>query len=285
MELTAGNTYTGPTTVSSSILRLSNSAALPGDVGATSTGSNLTLDGGVLELDAGDFTRNLGTGRGQAQFTANGGGFSAVGANRVVNLNNSATLTWGSGSFLPDGAADARLGIGRFDDRFSKSARSARFGNGPQIVLVTAGCRGHAAVDAQLSGNLSGNGGLVVMGNGTLLLSGTDNTYGGGTAVDSGTLIVASDDALPDGSSLTVGGAGPCFPAGSVRAALCRERCCQRCRRSGAGNAGVRRSGNRCRAYSVAEEEDAQGEASGYGCGPFAPSRASWTNRNPRVIP
>ena len=105
LELTASNTYTGPTTVSGGILRLSNSAALPGGTGATSTGSNLTLDGGVVELDAGNFTRNLGTGPGQVQFTANGGGFSAVGGNRVVNLSNSATLTWGgSGSFLPNGA-------------------------------------------------------------------------------------------------------------------------------------------------------------------------------------
>ena len=50
----------------------------------------------MVELAAGDFTRSLGTGPGQVQFTANGGGFSAVGANRVVNLSNSATLTWGS---------------------------------------------------------------------------------------------------------------------------------------------------------------------------------------------
>ena len=85
-------------------------------------GSNLTLDGGVIELNAGDFTRNLGTGPGQVQFTANGGGFSAVGGNRVVNLGNSAALTWGgSGSFLPD-QAPLMLGtsVGRFDGRFSK---------------------------------------------------------------------------------------------------------------------------------------------------------------------
>ena len=51
LELTASNIYTGPTTLSGGILRLSNSAALP-------TGSNLTLDGGVVELAAGDFTRS-----------------------------------------------------------------------------------------------------------------------------------------------------------------------------------------------------------------------------------
>ena len=94
LELTASNTYTGPTTVSGAILAAEQSAALPGGTGRPSTGSNLTLDGGVVELDAGDFTRSLGSGAGQVQFTANGGGFAAVGANRVVNLGNSATLTW-----------------------------------------------------------------------------------------------------------------------------------------------------------------------------------------------
>ena len=181
LELTASNTYTGPTTVSSSILRLSNSAALP-------TGSNLTIDSGVLELNAGDFTRNLGTGPGQVQFTANGGGFAAVGSNRVVNLSNSATLTWGSGSFLPN---NAPLMLGSTaSDATVDFQNSINLGSESQVVLVTAGT---APVSAELSGVLSGNGGLRIAGGGTLLLSGTDNTYSGGTFVESGTLIVASN--------------------------------------------------------------------------------------------
>jgi len=61
----------------------------------TATGSNLTLDGGVIELNAGDFTRSVARVPVQVQFTAKGGGIPAVGANRIVNLGgNSATLTW-----------------------------------------------------------------------------------------------------------------------------------------------------------------------------------------------
>jgi len=202
LELTASNTYTGPTTVSGAVLRLSNSAALP-------SASNLTLDGGILELNAGDFTCSLGTASGQIQFTSNGGGFSAVGGNRIVNLgDNSATLTWGSSSSLPD-QAPLLLGTGAADSTvdFQNPINLLDLGNGPQTVQVTAGS-GTAAVDAELSGNISGSGGLKITGNGTLLLSGTDNTYSGGTIVESGTVIVACNGALPDGSSLTVGAGG-----------------------------------------------------------------------------
>jgi autotransporter-associated beta strand protein len=55
-----------------------------------------------------------------------------------------------------------------------------------------------------LSGNISGSGGLLVMGNGVLLLDGADNTYGGDTEVESGTLVVGSVGGLPQGSDLTV---------------------------------------------------------------------------------
>ncbi len=221
LELTASNTYTGPTIITGyTILRLSNSAALPGGTGATTTGSNLTLDSGMIELNAGDFTRSLGTGPGQVQFTADGGGFAAIGANRIVNLGgNSATLTWGSSSSLPD-QAPLLLGTWAADSTldFQNPINLLDLGNGPQTVQVTAGS-GTATEDAQLSGAISGSGGLAITGDGTLLLSGTDNTYSGGTVVESGTLIVNNCGALPDGSSLTVGAGGTFIFDPSVAAA------------------------------------------------------------------
>jgi fibronectin-binding autotransporter adhesin len=51
---------------------------------------------------------------------------------------------------------------------------------------------------------VSGIGSLTQAGNGTLILSGS-NAYLGGTNVDAGTLVAASPEALPDGTSLTVG--------------------------------------------------------------------------------
>ena len=121
LQLAASNTYSGPTTVSFAILRLSNSAALPS--------GNLTLDGGLLELAAGGFTRSVGGGPGQVQFTANGGGFSAIGANRIVNLGgSSAALDLGQQRFPAQRrGADARHDVSRFHDRFPKPARSERW--------------------------------------------------------------------------------------------------------------------------------------------------------------
>ncbi len=58
LELTASNGYAGATTISgTSVVRLSNSAALPGGMGFAGGTSNLVLNGGVVELAAGDFTR------------------------------------------------------------------------------------------------------------------------------------------------------------------------------------------------------------------------------------
>ncbi len=65
------------------------------------------------------------------------------------------------------------------------------------------------------AGPISASGGvasIVVTGSGKVTLSGT-NTYNGGTAILSGTLIATNPEALPDGSDLTVGGDWPVPPA------------------------------------------------------------------------
>jgi autotransporter-associated beta strand protein len=59
LELTAGNTYTGPTTVTEGVLKLSHASALPGGVATAGGTGNLILKGGVIGLtsDSGSFTR------------------------------------------------------------------------------------------------------------------------------------------------------------------------------------------------------------------------------------
>jgi autotransporter-associated beta strand protein len=76
--------------------------------------------------------------------------------------------------------------------------------------------------DVTLSGIIDGpSGSLTKVGAGTLTLSGL-NTYGGGTLVLEGTLLVTSANSLPDGGSLVIGTAesaafsGALDPAGVV---------------------------------------------------------------------
>ena len=64
-----------------------------------------------------------------------------------------------------------------------------------------------------ISGNISDDGGqrsltLAGDGSGQLVLGGTSNSYGGGTYIEQGTLIASTNAAVPDGTSMTVGGGG-----------------------------------------------------------------------------
>jgi fibronectin-binding autotransporter adhesin len=56
-----------------------------------------------------------------------------------------------------------------------------------------------------ITGNISGSGGLTMSGAGTLQLSGS-NTYTGGTSVSSGTVLVTTGAALPKGALTITGG-------------------------------------------------------------------------------
>jgi len=113
---------------------------------------------------------------GQVQFTANGGGFAAVGGNGVVNLAHLGRISVGrSGSFLPSGAVLA-LGTSAadsmvdFQNPIVLGAGRKRSGRLPAPALrawpLNYGCPQRS-------------GGLTIAGDGTLLLSGTDNTYSG----------------------------------------------------------------------------------------------------------
>jgi autotransporter-associated beta strand protein len=118
LVLSGANTYSGITKVLSGTLRLNDANALPGGTEVGASGSPLqlgvsfqdpprpNLNGGVLELAAGNFTRSLGTSAGQVFFGRwTGGGFSAAGADRIVNIGGaSAPLTWGSTNFLDFGS-------------------------------------------------------------------------------------------------------------------------------------------------------------------------------------
>lgn len=178
VELKAANTYKGSTEVQAGVLQIGHATALGS--------GNLEISGGIVGLTAasGDFTRTLGVGAGQIQWT-DSGGFAAYGtADRTVNIG--ASVTWGSGSFVPTGNA---LVLGARDATAKVVVSSSvDLGATQRTVNVV---NGPVAVEAELSGSISGtgSGALVKTGYGTLLLSGS-NSYAAttGTSIQQGTL-------------------------------------------------------------------------------------------------
>jgi len=157
---------------------------------------------GVLEIGAdlngsaaGDFTRSVGGGVGQVQFAA-GGGFSAYGKDRAVNLGGStATINWmvdGKPFILSSAHANAML---IFENPISISSRTRE-------VRVQ---NGSAAIDARLSGRISGTlaAGLSKTGMGTLELTGKQD-YRGNCSVIGGGLRLGADDVFAGGTNALV---------------------------------------------------------------------------------
>ena len=177
--------YTGDTIIEAGVLRITGSSSnnLSGGFVTNDTGDDigtLTFNGGVLEIGIGNsFTRSVGTGEEQVQWTGDGG-FSAFGGDRTVNLSGGG-VTWDSGSFVPDG--NALLLSSTYADSTIDFQNDINLGGAQREVRVA---NGSAAVDGELSGNLT-NGGLVKTGEGTLDLTGTNN-YSGYTSIQGGAL-------------------------------------------------------------------------------------------------
>jgi len=164
------------------------------------TEGTVTLYGnGVLEIGADlngatadDFTRSVSFG--------SGGGFSAYGANRTVNLGGAGgAYTWAS-TLVPDGKpfilsspyADATLIFANPID-LNERAREFRVQNGS------------AAIDARLTNRIYGNrtSAFIKSGDGTLELKGPQ-AYRGDCSVIAGGLRLGADDVFAGGTNALV---------------------------------------------------------------------------------
>jgi len=184
--LSGTNTYTGKTFVHGGVLRLDSAGAVPGGIGATGGISPIIVEGGVIGLNSGNFTRSVGTDDSQVQFKGSGG-FAAYGADRTVNFGGAnAALAWGVNGFVPVGSS---LILGSHDSTHKVTLTNPlSLGYGTQVVRVEDGA---GTVDGELSGVVSGDAQLIKRGFGTLRLSGL-NTFTGGTVLEEGTLIGAN---------------------------------------------------------------------------------------------
>jgi autotransporter-associated beta strand protein len=205
LELSAANTYTGPTTVRSATLRAADGVGLP-------AASNLVLDSGVFEgIATATFNRTIGTAAGQVQWAAGGsGGFSSGTGTLTVRLNNGAgTLTWGStnfvGSALQFGSRTAG-GLVDFQNGLDLAGQSGQ-------ILVTDNPASTADL-ARVSGVIS-NGSLFVNGSGVLELTAA-NTYAGGTTVSGATLRVSNTTGSGTGSGTVAVFSGALQGTGTV---------------------------------------------------------------------
>ena len=205
--LTNANTYTGTTTVSKGVLRLSNANALSGGILNTGGTSALTINGGTVELANGDFQRNLGTGSSEFQITGGVSGFSANGAVRTVTVNNDANLelVWGSSTFNPstlvlnNSTANNTLTL---TNKIDLNGASRTVGS----YIATTG-----ASLATMSGVIRNSGGSAAgiekVGVGWVSLNGA-NTYDGATNINRGVLQIRNADSLGSTAAGTVVSSG-----------------------------------------------------------------------------
>ncbi len=204
LVLTATNTYTGQTTITSGTLALS-------DAGTVSA-ANLHINGGVFATnDTLGFNRPLGNGAGQVQLGGNGGGFAAYGGPLTLT-SFTGNPVWGStpGFFAPTG--NLILGSVNATDLVTWTND---FSLGAATRTITVNDNLFTTADsAEISGVISGaaGSGLVKTGTGLLTLSGL-NTYTGPTTLSAGVLSIAS---LPSYGNAGPLGAAPDASQGTI---------------------------------------------------------------------
>ncbi len=202
----ANNTWGTLVQLNGGVLRPETASAMPT--------SNIRFggSGGVLELTpvTGDFTNSVGSSAGQVQWNNNsGGGFSAHGGDRFVNLGGaSAPLTWNWNSFVGNTSA-LRLNSVHADSviEFQNpiDLRSSNENTLWRTVYVddNPNSTNDYAVMSGLISNSVASRGLIKLGPGKLVLTG-DNTYTLGAQIQEGTLMAGHANALGTAGTITV---------------------------------------------------------------------------------
>jgi len=189
--LSAGNTFTGGTTVSTGILKVNHVTAL----GANSSGVSVT-SGAAIDINGITMT-------GTNQLTLNGTGISSGGS----LFNSSSTsgtyaglITLGSDSSIVGGTGAITISnAGTITGAFGLNIGGASGGSIASIIGT-------------------GTGSLTKVGAGTWVLSGA-NTYSGNTSINAGTLQITSNDGLGATSGITTVASGATLDLHNVSSA------------------------------------------------------------------
>jgi fibronectin-binding autotransporter adhesin len=196
LTLSGNNTYTGATNISEGVLRINADNSLGS--------GQLRLQGGVLGLGSGDFTRALASGAGNVTIQQDGSGFAAFGANRTVNIGGGGgSLAWAGSNFFNVGGSTLVLNVDSSDATLT-FANNLSLGSGSNIRTIQVG-NGSATVDAIISGVISNTSSLLKSGNGLLSLT-ANNTYSGGTTLQAGTLRASHANALGTSGNISFTG-------------------------------------------------------------------------------
>lgn len=232
--LTGANTYTGRTTVGGGTLRISSEQNLGGNPLSFSS-NQLTLAGGILNATA-SFSLD-DTNRGITLAAAGGttsvnSGFTLSVANVItgsgnLTVSNTGTLAINAANTFTGAtfANDGTLALGHISALQNSTLTTATAGNVAFTVSGTntynlGGLGGNDTValgansirvganheTSVFSGNITGTGGLIKVGNGTLNLT-SANSFSGDTRIEGGMIVLVHANALQN-STLDTGDAG-----------------------------------------------------------------------------
>jgi autotransporter-associated beta strand protein len=183
LTLSAGNIYTGPTTINQGIIKLGTQNALP-----TSTKLSISPQGSTSQLDLAGYNQSIGSL--DISLPNSSSGTQDV----VVNSVGNGTLTLGGNVIVTGGGNDYPAKI------------NTNINLGPAKRMFYVPDIAHGSGDLQIIGSISGLGGLEKTDTGKLTLIG-GSTYSGGTDVNGGILALGHDSANDENADAL--GTGP----------------------------------------------------------------------------